>query len=151
MTETVVSTPVGFLSLREDAGALVEVRWRRTRTRSDKPDSPVLARARRWIEDYFAGRFRPVDFPLRPGGTPHQHKVWDALARIAPGNTASYGDVAGALGTSPRVVGNACAANPLPVVVPCHRVLAAAGGLGGYSGGNGVATKRALLDHEHPR
>ena len=150
MTETVVSTPVGFLSLREEDGAVVEVRWGAA-TRTGDSGSPVLTRARRWIEDYFSGRFRPVDFPLHPGGTPFQRKVWRVLTHIAPGKTASYGDVANTLGTSPRAVGNACAANPLPLVVPCHRILAGGGGLGGYSGGHGLSTKRALLDHEHSR
>ena len=75
-------------------------------------------------------------------------QVWQLLLQVPPGEVTSYGDIAKALGTAPRAVGAACRANPIPIIVPCHRIVAANGSLGGYSGGNGTKTKRKLLQLE---
>ena len=147
MTFAIVATPVGFLRLAEREGALAEVRWHRGPAR--RPATPLLRAAARWVADYFAGRPPgSAPFPLATAGTRFQRRAWAAIARIPAGRTASYGDLARALDTSPRAVGGACRANPLPLVVPCHRVVATDGGLGGFSGGAGLATKDALLRHE---
>ena len=90
------------------------------------------------------------DLPLKLGGSKHQLDVWHAMQKIAPGKTQTYGELAEKLGSSPRAVGTACGLNPLPIVVPCHRVVAA-NGLGGFMGGkrnDPLAIKRWLLAHE---
>lgn len=94
-------------------------------------------------------RYR-FDLPVKLTGSLHQLKVWEAMRAIAPGSTRTYGDLATEVGSNARAVGTACGLNPLPIVVPCHRIVAASG-LGGFMGGTGndtVAIKRWLLDHE---
>ena len=85
--------------------------------------------------------------PLAPAGSGFRQRVWQAMQAIPVGETRSYGALARALGSAPRAVGGACGANPIPILIPCHRVVAG-GGLGGYSGGAGLATKIALLKLE---
>ena len=141
-----VSTPFGSFVLRADDDEIVAALWDRAPRTS--ADTPVLRRASRWLADYFAGNFRPVDFPLRAEGTDFQRRIWAAIAAIPAGSSATYGALARELKSAPRAVGGACGANPIAVIIPCHRALAADGGLGGSSGGRGVATKRQLLTHE---
>jgi methylated-DNA-[protein]-cysteine S-methyltransferase len=108
--------------------------------------SPRPSRRR---QDYFDGARATFDLPLAPEGTAFRRKVWDTLCRIPPGETRSYLDIAREIGCrSPRAVGQANGANPIPILIPCHRVIAANGAIGGYSGGEGLATKRYLLDLE---
>ncbi|MBZ0104515.1 MAG: methylated-DNA--[protein]-cysteine S-methyltransferase [Sulfuricella denitrificans] len=93
------------------------------------------------------------DLPLQALGTPYQRRVWQALMEITAGKTESYGSLATQLGSAPRAVGQACGANPIPVIIPCHRVLAKAG-LGGFmnhAAGGPLQIKRWLLEHEHVR
>lgn len=115
--------------------------------RSD--DEPVLREAVRQLAAYFAGELEHFDLPLAPVGSDFQHRVWAQLSRIGYGETATYGQVAVALGLTPaasRAVGLANGRNPIPVVVPCHRVIGANGTLTGYAGG--LDRKRTLLDLE---
>ena len=107
-------------------------------------DAYLLGRTRAWLRDYFDGCFRPVDFPLAPEGTPFQQRLWQQVAQIFPGQTVTYGDLAQRLGSSPRAVGRGMGANPLPLLIPCHRVVAAHG-LGGFSAPGDVDTKQWLL------
>lgn len=102
------------------------------------------------VAGYFAGRAWPDDLPLAPAGTPFQQRVWDKLRRIPCGATRRYGDIASELGTSARAVGGACRANPLLLLIPCHRVVASngRGGFAGHSQGRWPAIKAWLLDHE---
>jgi methylated-DNA-[protein]-cysteine S-methyltransferase len=137
-----VSTPIGDLTLFEDEDSLVAVEWGRV---PEGTPSSLLIRARDQLGDYFAGRRQQFDLPLAPSGSSFQQTVWTALLSIPYGTVARYGELADRLGTAPRAIGTACARNPLPVIVPCHRVVAANGGLGGYSGQDGVETKRFLL------
>jgi methylated-DNA-[protein]-cysteine S-methyltransferase len=151
MAETTVATPLGMLLVRAEEDEITAIAWLAGKSPRSLPRARgegVLARARAWLDDYFAGRFRAVDFPIRAEGTHFQRKVWSAIAALPPGQTASYGDIARVTRSGARAVGGACGANPVCVAVPCHRVLAAGGGLGGYSGGRGVGTKRLLLQHE---
>ena len=93
-----------------------------------------------------------LPLPLAPAGTHFQRKVWDEIATIPPGHTTSYGELAKAIRSGPRAIGGACGANPYPVVVPCHRVIAATGGLGGFAkqrDGFLLDVKSWLLEHEH--
>lgn len=102
---------------------------------------------REQLRQYAAGERRTFDLNL---GFPDSFtgRVMEAMAAIPYGETRTYGELASELDTSPRAVGGACGRNPVPVVVPCHRVVASDGGLGGYSAGGGVPLKRRLLDHE---
>jgi methylated-DNA-[protein]-cysteine S-methyltransferase len=138
---TSTDSPVGRLLIVEEDGAIVRIDWADGATGEAMP---LLAEACRQLAAYFAGRLRHFDLPLRPEGSPFDHKVWAAMRQIPYGETRCYGDLARDIGSAPRAVGNACGHNPIPIVIPCHRVLAR-GGFGGYSGNGGVMTKRALL------
>ncbi len=113
----------------------------------------VLDEARRQLDEYFAGERREFDLPLRLEGTPFQRQVWDALRSVGYGETVTYSQLARAIGRpgAARAVGAALASNPLPLVLPCHRVVGAHGDLRGFGGG--IARKRYLLEAEtaHPR
>ena len=136
-----VASPVGTLTLREEQGALVALTIGGEKAH-DK--TPLLARAKEQLLDYFAGKRRQFDLPLAPQGTAFQRALWRALSAIPYGELRTYGELAAALGSVPRAVGGACGRNPIPIIIPCHRVVAA-GALGGFSGGEGRATKRKLL------
>jgi methylated-DNA-[protein]-cysteine S-methyltransferase len=143
------ATPLGFLTLVEKDDFLTQSAWGAA---AEAPASvlgtALLHRAKGQILDYLAGRLRAFDLPLAPAGSVYQRRLWRALQEIPFGETRSYGMIAHQLDSGPRAVGQACGRNPLPLLVPCHRVLAAGGKLGGYSGGNGLATKRHLLQLE---
>jgi methylated-DNA-[protein]-cysteine S-methyltransferase len=143
-------TPIGEVTVSEEAGRIVALDWGRGR---DQDDTPLLRAAVSQLQDYFDGSRAAFDLPLQPTGTPFQQRVWAALCAIPPGETRGYGELARALGSAARAIGQASGANPIPILIPCHRVLGAHGALGGYSGGEGPATKSWLLDHErrmHP-
>ncbi|MFO1152553.1 MAG: methylated-DNA--[protein]-cysteine S-methyltransferase [Rhodospirillales bacterium] len=137
-------TPFGPITLFADDDALVALEWGEAPA-DGRPSPPLLAEAFAHLERYFDGEPLPDDLPLRPAGTPYQHRVWQAIAAIPFAATRSYADLARELSSGPRAIASACARNPLPLFIPCHRVVGSAGGLGGYSGGDGIPTKRALL------
>lgn len=141
MNSLSISSPVGQLILEEDAGGLVAVRWGNDPAGNG---SPLLAEAARQIDAYFAGKLKDFDLPLRPTGTTFERGVWAAMQDIPYGETRSYGELAAATRSAPRAVGRACGRNPIPIVIPCHRVLGK-GWMGGYSGEGGVKTKETLL------
>ena len=147
-----LDSPVGRLKIIEQDDAIVRVAWQDELTESGDESggraTPLLTRAAGQLEAYFASRSFDFDIPLRPAGSPFQRAVWDAMCRIPVGQTASYGDLAREVGNVARAVGMACGANPIPIIIPCHRVLAAGGRMGGFSGGGGVETKRVLLELE---
>jgi len=150
ITKTIES-PVGRLCITESNGALVRIAWtdRQTGDLSVEPgETSLLARAAEQLDEYFAGSRQDFDLPLAPPGTPFQRRVWIEMARIPFGATASYGALARKTGSVARAVGGACGANPIPIVIPCHRVVGEGGALVGFSGGAGVETKRALLELE---
>jgi len=140
-----VESPVGRLSLEADGEALTGVRWASAGERGRDKPSPVLKEAGRQLERYFAGRLKAFDLPLAARGTDFQKSVWKMMREIPYGETATYGGMAMALGSGPRAVGMACGRNPIPIIVPCHRVLGSGGKEGGFSGGQGLPTKRKLL------
>jgi len=116
------------------------------------PTTPLAAEAVRQIQAYLNDPAFQFGLPLRPSGTAFQRRVWAQIAAIPPGRTDTYGQLAKNLKNAPRAVGQACGANPFPLVVPCHRVVATGGGLGGFSrqgGGFLLDVKRWLLKHEH--
>ena len=154
MGHLTVSSPIGELTIFEENGAIVALEWGRAvpPVGGRKTESPraakLLSRAVRQLEEYFAGTRKTFDLPLRPAGTAFQRKVWARLSAIPFGATLTYGAIAKKLKSGARAVGTACGANPIPILIPCHRVLGADGRLGGYSGEGGVATKQFLLAHE---
>ncbi|MBP2229818.1 methylated-DNA-[protein]-cysteine S-methyltransferase [Azospirillum agricola] len=145
MGRLTVGSPLGDLLLSSADGALTGVSW--GRVDGDRPDA-VLDAAARQLEAYFAGTLRHFDLPLKPAGTPFRQSVWSAMLAIPYGGTATYGGMARALGSGPRAIGGACGANPIPIIIPCHRVLGSGGAAGGYSGQGGLETKAWLLDLE---
>jgi methylated-DNA-[protein]-cysteine S-methyltransferase len=139
-------TPVGDLSVAEDDGAIVSVEWGWGR---DQDETALLRSAREQLHAYFDTELTTFDLPLAPAGSPYRQRVWQALLAIPYGATRTYLDIARAAGGSPRSVGGANGANPIPIIIPCHRVVAT-NGPGGYSGGDGLPTKLALLRLETP-
>ena len=149
MESHTVETPLGTLALVATGGRLSEVTWLDSRSvASPLVASEVLREAERQVRAYFEGRLTRFDLPLAPAPTPFQGRVRAALCAIPFAQTASYGRVAARIGGAPRAVGGACGRNPLPIVVPCHRVVGANGTLTGFSGGRGLDTKAALLQLE---
>lgn len=145
-----VPSPVGPLTLVEQNDALIRLGWGNTPDLlPDGRPTPLLAEAARQLAAYFAGAMTEFDIPLSPPGTDYQKRVWWAMNEIPYGETWTYGELAKRADTVPRAVGGACGANPIPVILPCHRVLAANGKSGGYSGKGGLMTKTALLDIEN--
>ena len=137
-----ISTPLGDVTLFEEDGALIALEWGGV---EGGEETPLLCTARDQLEAYFDGERQAFDLPLTPMGTAFQQSVWAALRMIPYGQTQSYGEIAKRLGTSARAIGGACGRNPLPILIPCHRVLGQTGRLTGYSGGEGEDTKRVLL------
>lgn len=144
MPQLSLHTPLGALTVSEEGEAIVAVDWGWGR---DQAEAPVLLQAREQLQEYFDGRRTRFDLPLAPRGTEYRRRVWAALCAIPPGQTRTYAEIARVAGGSARSVGRANGANPIPVLIPCHRVVAT-GGLGGYSGGDGLDTKRFLLQLE---
>jgi methylated-DNA-[protein]-cysteine S-methyltransferase len=134
-------TPIGDTSVSEDDGAIVAIDWG---WGSQQSPTHLLRRAHQQLDAYFDGDLTEFDLPLAPIGTAYQQRVWRALCAIPYGATRSYLDIAHTAGGSPRSVGQANGNNPIPIVIPCHRVLATTH-IGGYSGGDGLPTKRWLL------
>jgi methylated-DNA-[protein]-cysteine S-methyltransferase len=137
-------SPIGQLTIEEEDREIVAIRWG---DGLPSNGSPLLAEAARQLDAYFAGRLTDFDLPLSPAGSGFEQRVWAAMQTIPYGQTRCYGDLAEAVGSAPRAVGRACGKNPIPIVIPCHRVLAKAG-LGGYSGEGGLVTKQRLLGLE---
>ena len=152
---TCLNTPIGSIRLTSDGASLTGIHLEADRysraSLSDsqrRDDAQPFARAKQQLAAYFRGELTEFDLPLAPEGTPFQREVWEELRRIPYGTTVSYGEVARRLGRpkSSRAVGMANGRNPIPIVVPCHRVIGADGSLTGYGGG--LDRKRALLDIE---
>jgi len=115
------------------------------------PTTPLAAEAARQLRAYLADPHFTFGLPLKLAGTAFQRRVWEQISAIPAGQTHTYGRLAESLDNAPRAVGQACGANPYPVVVPCHRVVASGGGLGGFAGERGgflLDVKRWLLQHE---
>ena len=139
MNVLTIDTPLGALQLVSDGEHLTAIKFPGQHSGDGDSSSPdqVLRTAHRQLEDYFAGRRRRFDLPLAAAGTAFQQSVWRALAAIPWGEVRSYRDIAAAIGKpqAMRAVGAANGRNPLPIVVPCHRVIGADGSLTGFGGG----------------
>lgn len=149
-----MDSPLGRLELLARGGKIVsiEIEKRGRLSNDGEPDksSPVLDKARKQLAEYFAGKRKSFQVPVSLEGTDFQKSVWSAVNDIPFGKVLSYGEVGHETGrpTAGRAVGGAVGANPVPIIIPCHRVLASDGRITGYSGGNGIETKAWLLDHE---
>ena len=144
MPQRSLHTPIGDITVSEEDGALVSLDWGWV---PDQASTPLLLKAEEQLHAYFDGRLTAFDLPLAPFGTPYRQRVWKALTEIPYGATRTYGDIAAVAGGSARSVGQANGFNPIPLIIPCHRVVAGSH-LGGYSGGDGLETKRWLLSLE---
>lgn len=146
-------TPFALLGIRVEDGLLAEIVFLPKTGRGLAPRDPVAARTCTQIGRYLDDPDFRFDLPLVRTGTPFRRSVWKKIAVIGPGRTRSYGEIARELNTAPRAVGQACGANPIPLVVPCHRVVAV-GGIGGFAhheAGFHLSVKRWLLAHEGVR
>jgi methylated-DNA-[protein]-cysteine S-methyltransferase len=139
-------TPVGDITVFEEDGAIVALDWGWV---PDQTPSSLLEQAREQLQAYFDVELKEFNLPLAPIGTAYRRAVWQALCAIPYGETRSYQDIARMAGGSARSVGQANGRNPIPLIIPCHRVVAATH-IGGYSGGDGLPTKRWLLALENP-
>lgn len=135
------SSPVGDLTLFSEGSGITALHWGALK---DQDITPLLRKGKAQIQAYFARTREDFDLPLAPVGTDFQKRVWLAMQKIPYGQVQTYGALALQIGSGPRPVGTACGANPIPIVIPCHRVTAARGP-GGYSGAGGLATKQTLL------
>ena len=147
-------SPIGPLTLVSDGEALTHLLLDGSAPEGALPgDLPVLENARRWLDGYFRGEAPALTFPVAPEGTDFQRKVWHILLAIPSGATRTYGSIAqemarllGKETMSAQAIGGAVGRNPIPIAIPCHRVVGADGGLTGYAGG--LEKKRWLLRHE---
>lgn len=143
-----LETPTGPMTLSQEDGAIVGARWGGLK---GTDDTPLLRRAAQQIGEYYAGTRTGFDLQLRVVGSDFQRAVCDAMLAIPFGETVTYGDIAKQLNIPAQAIGQACGGNPIPLIIPCHRVLGA-NGLGGFSGDggglNGIELKVQLLRHE---
>lgn len=139
-------SPVGDLFLTADGTALTGL-YMEAPAFGEEGESPVLDQAQAWLDGYFRGCIKPVDFPLSPRGTEFQQRVWEQLKSIPYGTVCTYGDIAREIGCrSAQAVGQAVGANPISILIPCHRVIGTKGKLTGYAWG--IEKKKWLLEHE---
>lgn len=142
MPIAVIDSPVGRLGVVEEGGMITRLTW------NAKPDgeaTPLLVEAQSQLSAYFAGRLTNFDLPTHVNGSAFQRAVCEAMAAIPYGETLTYGAIAKQTDNSAQAVGTACGANPIPIIIPCHRVMGAGGKLVGFSGAGGVETKVFLL------
>lgn len=150
MTSRWMDSPIGGLRIRASAGLVTAINFDAVAA-GNRVEDPLLDRAEEQLGEYFAGQRTCFDLPLAHDGSEFQQKVWSELVRIPYGETATYGEIARRLGYDnavSRAVGSANGSNPIPVVVPCHRVVGANGTLTGYAGG--LERKQILLQLENP-
>lgn len=148
--DSVLELPWAQLGIRVEEERITEVALSTAALGEMSETTPLAQRTQRCLADYLQGGDWPDDLPLAPTGTPFQQRVWRLLRTIPPGQTRTYGDVARQLSTSARAVGGACRANPIVLLIPCHRVVAANGdgGFAGHSEGTWPAIKHHLLQLE---
>ncbi len=138
-----LSTPVGPVWVEARDGAITRAGW----GAAEAPATPLLSETIAELNAYFDGRLTRFTVPLQPGVSGLSARVLDAMLKIPCGETRTYGDLARDLDAPAQAIGQACGANPIPILIPCHRILSSTG-LGGYSGAGGIETKVALLKLE---
>jgi methylated-DNA-[protein]-cysteine S-methyltransferase len=154
-----IDSPIGRIEITSDGNAITSLSIERIGLDGagslpydelDEKSSKLLDLAARQLGEYFRGKRHTFELPVAPHGTEFQEAVWNQLADIEWGEVRSYGELGILTGraTAGRAVGGAVGANPIPIIIPCHRVLASNNRITGYSGGNGIPTKVWLLEHE---
>lgn len=143
-----IATPIGTVTVTASGDQLVGLRIGGDTADIGTPASQTVRLALGQLAQWFAGERRSFDVPLAPAATPRGRELRAALVAVGYGETESYGSFAARLGSSARAIGQLCARNPFPIIVPCHRILGAGGALAHYSAGNGPVTKQWLLDFE---
>lgn len=148
--DAVIAAPFGHVAIKAEDGRVVDINFVSARTPLVASRDPFVRDVCRTLEAYFRNPKHPLRIPVTLNGSEHQRRVWRALTRIPSGEVRSYGELARELGSSPRAVGGACRRNPIPLIVPCHRVVGTTevGGFMGQTAGSAVKIKRWLLDHE---
>ena len=150
-----IDSPIGILGLVQEEDCLTEVFFGKSESHQDysQEETLLLKEAKKQLKAYFEGNQKIFDLPLNPKGTDFQKTVWQALLLIPYGETRSYKDIAAAIGSpkASRAVGMANNRNPLPIIIPCHRVIGANGKLVGYAGGLGCKEKLLALEKENSR
>lgn len=145
MAQLSFHSPAGDLTLSEEDDKIVSLDWGWS---PFSEETPFLKKVKQLLEDYFDGLNPEFSLPLMTHGTDFQKTVWQAISKISYGKTMTYGEISKIIGSHPRAVGTACGLNPIPIIIPCHRVMGQNGKLTGYSGGEGVETKKFLLELE---
>jgi methylated-DNA-[protein]-cysteine S-methyltransferase len=151
MSSAKLRTPFAVVGIDSDGLAITHVEYLPLSQRAQAPQDKVCERAAREIERYLDDAEFRFTVPLSPGGTAFQQRVWNALSAIPPGQSRTYGEVARMVRSAPRAIGQACGANRIALIIPCHRVVGAMGSLGGFMNaeeGNPIDIKRWLLKHE---
>ncbi len=143
MAQICFHSPIGDISVFSDGGKIISVDYG-WGADNEESDSFVEA-AKKQIIEYLSCKRKVIDLPIEISGTPFQEKVWRYMLTIPYGEVRTYGQAARDLNSSPRAVGGACGANHLPILIPCHRIVGSNGKMTGYSGGEGVETKKMLL------
>lgn len=145
-----IDSPIGKLGLNIEDDTLTKVDFLSNSYTVKRPNNKNGLKIVHEFEQYFNGRKETFDIPIKVDGSPFQLKVWHALQQIPYGTTETYGQLARKLKTSARAIGNACRTNPTPIIVPCHRIVAAnsLGGYGGQREGESLKKKSWLLEHE---
>jgi methylated-DNA-[protein]-cysteine S-methyltransferase len=147
MPQRTIETPIGPVRLTSESGRLATIHIHAAPEADISGDDALLAEAQTQMIAYFAGHREDFDLPLIPSPTERGAMLRKAICSIPAGETMTYGALAQRIGSAARAIGQACARNPLPIVVPCHRIVASSGP-GHYSGGRGLVTKSWLLEHE---
>lgn len=145
MSQLSVHSPVGDLTISEEEGKIVSLDWGWSPIQEE---NDLLLEVKFLLDQYFDDEKPNFDLPLNPHGTEFQKKVWNIMSKIPYGDILTYGEISDRLKSHARAVGMACGANPIPIIIPCHRVIGKNGKLTGFSGGEGVETKRYLLELE---
>lgn len=143
--------PFAVLGIRTAGGAVTAVEYLPLNVRAQAPANTVAERACRQLERYLSDPEFRFTLPLAPSGTSFRHRVWETLKTIPVGESRTYGEIARRMSSAPRAIGGACGANPISLIIPCHRVVGSQGSLGGFMGvteGNPIDIKRWLLTHE---
>jgi len=138
-------SPFGTITAFSEEEAIIALEWGQI---ENPQPTGLLNDLGKQLELYFEGKLEKFDVNIQPEGTAYQKSVWQQMLAIPYGQTRTYGEISKKLTSSPRAVGTACGKNPIPIIIPCHRIISANGSMGGYSAGSGVSTKINLLNLE---
>ena len=150
---TIITSPIGNIRITSTDELLIGVEFLTNSKKPTKAKNAIAKKTQSQIMAYFKNPNHAFDLPIQVSGTLFQRKVWRALQKIPVGKTLTYGDLAKKLRTSARAIGNACRANPIPIIIPCHRIVSQKG-LGGFAGkqtGQFLNIKKFLLSHENSK